>query len=35
MAVVLNGLTTMAGFASLMVAHHQGSSAWACSSPSG
>ena len=24
MAVVLNGLTTMAGFASLMVAHHQG-----------
>jgi len=24
MAVVLNGLTTMAGFASLMVAHHRG-----------
>ena len=24
LAVVLNGLTTMAGFASLMVAHHQG-----------
>ena len=24
MAVVLNGLTTMAGFASLMIAHHQG-----------
>ena len=24
MAVVLNGFTTMAGFASLMVAHHRG-----------